>query len=227
MFVCLQLIQIHISEPIGTKLCTHLPRGLEEYVGYVWAHNISSFPPFRPILAEASANLGEVDGCRRHATPLPASALYPWCGVYGCDVTHGGLCNENAEKWTEFMCVKMETWWDGKEATNEMHLQLHCIYANDNVKPILPSSVLLPFPVYGQHILNLSRRSLTGWQHSAANPESHVCVCVGSPCVYIPSSTFSACFVLSGKCFVNGKTTLWSVLFTWATVRCMLESRKP
>jgi hypothetical protein len=78
--------------------------------------------------------------------------------------------------------------------------------------------------------------SLTGWQHSAANPESLVCVCVcacarvcvGSPSVYMkPSSTFSTCFVLSGKCFVNGMTTLWSMLFTWATICCMLESRKP
>jgi len=42
----LYLIQIHISEPIGTKLCTHLPRGLEETVRYVWAHNISPFPTF-------------------------------------------------------------------------------------------------------------------------------------------------------------------------------------
>jgi len=36
LFVSLYLIQIHISEPIGTKLCTRLPRGLEETVGYVW-----------------------------------------------------------------------------------------------------------------------------------------------------------------------------------------------
>jgi hypothetical protein len=28
------LIHIHISEPISTKLCTHLPLGLEETVGY-------------------------------------------------------------------------------------------------------------------------------------------------------------------------------------------------
>ena len=52
-------------------------------------------------------------------------------------------------------------------------------------------------------------------------------VCVGGPCVYIPSSTFSACFFLSGKCFVNCKTTLWSMLFTWATICCMLEIWKP
>jgi len=70
MNVCLYLIQIHISEPIGTKLCTHLPRGLEETVGYVWAHNISPFPPFRPILSEACADFYAVDGCRRHTVPL-------------------------------------------------------------------------------------------------------------------------------------------------------------
>jgi len=37
MFVCLYLIQIQISEPISTKLCTHLPLRLEETVGYVWS----------------------------------------------------------------------------------------------------------------------------------------------------------------------------------------------
>jgi len=40
LFVCLYLIQIHISEPISTKLCTRLPLRLEEVVGYVWTHNI-------------------------------------------------------------------------------------------------------------------------------------------------------------------------------------------
>jgi hypothetical protein len=35
MFVSLYLIQIHISEPIGTKLCTRLPLVMEETVGYV------------------------------------------------------------------------------------------------------------------------------------------------------------------------------------------------
>jgi hypothetical protein len=33
VFVCLHLIQIRISEPILTRLCTHLPFGLEETVG--------------------------------------------------------------------------------------------------------------------------------------------------------------------------------------------------
>jgi len=40
LFVCLYLIQIHISEPISTKLCTHLPLGLEETVGYVWSKKV-------------------------------------------------------------------------------------------------------------------------------------------------------------------------------------------
>jgi len=34
MVVCMELIQVHISEPISTKLCTHLPLGMEETVGY-------------------------------------------------------------------------------------------------------------------------------------------------------------------------------------------------
>jgi len=75
MFVCLFLCLFvpytnHISEPIGTKLCPHLPSGLEETVGYVWAHNILTFPPFRPILSGAGADLCAVDGCRRHTAPL-------------------------------------------------------------------------------------------------------------------------------------------------------------
>jgi len=70
MNVCLYLIQIHTSEPIGTKLCTHLPRVLEETVGHVWAHNISPFPTFRPILSGAGAVSCTVAGCRRHTIPL-------------------------------------------------------------------------------------------------------------------------------------------------------------
>ena len=70
MFVSLYLIQIHISEPIGTKLCTRLPRGLEEAVGYVWAHNISPFPPFRPISSGAGAHSCAVHACRHHTTLL-------------------------------------------------------------------------------------------------------------------------------------------------------------
>jgi hypothetical protein len=49
MFDCLYLIQIHISEPIGTKLGTRLPLGLKETVGYVWVRNslpLRTFGPF-------------------------------------------------------------------------------------------------------------------------------------------------------------------------------------
>ena len=67
LYVCLYLIQIRISEPIGTKLRTHLPRGLEETMGYVWTHNI---PPFRPILSGAGADSCAEDGCRHQAAPL-------------------------------------------------------------------------------------------------------------------------------------------------------------
>jgi hypothetical protein len=70
MHVSLYLIQIHISAPIGTKLCTRLPRGLEETVGYVWAHNITPFPPLRTILSGACADSRAVDGCRRQTVPL-------------------------------------------------------------------------------------------------------------------------------------------------------------
>jgi len=49
MYVCMYLIQIHISDPIWTKLCTRLPLGLEETVGYVWARNSWSLRPFGPF----------------------------------------------------------------------------------------------------------------------------------------------------------------------------------
>jgi hypothetical protein len=49
LYVCLYLVQIHISEPIWTKPCTRLPLGLEETVGYVWARiswPLRTFVPF-------------------------------------------------------------------------------------------------------------------------------------------------------------------------------------
>jgi hypothetical protein len=45
-FVNLYLIQIHISEPIGTKLCTHLLSGLEKTIGYVCNPRYSGIPTF-------------------------------------------------------------------------------------------------------------------------------------------------------------------------------------
>jgi hypothetical protein len=180
------------------------------------------------------------NGCRfvrSRWLPAPhfaATALYPWCGASRCDVTDGGrLYNENIEKWMECVCVKMETWWDRKKWL------MNCTWnfiafmqmTTKNLNFVRPSSV----PVYGQHMSSPFQPFpsfqrdflLTGRKHSAAKPESHVCVCVGSPSVYIPFSTFTPCFVVSGECFANGMTTLWSMLLTWANICCMLESRKP
>jgi len=80
----MELIQIHIYEPISTKLCTRLPLGLEEVVGYVWTHNISTFPPFRRILSGVSADSCAEDGCRRHSPPL---LCYIRDAARWCDVT--------------------------------------------------------------------------------------------------------------------------------------------
>jgi len=106
LYVCLYLIQIHVSEPIGTKLYTHLLRGLEETVGYVWAHNISPSPPLRPILSGVGAESRAVDGCRRHTTPLLC---------YIRDVARAGVtshavgCAMKTRRSERNPCVKMET----------------------------------------------------------------------------------------------------------------------
>jgi len=76
LFVCLYLIQIHISELIGTKLCTRLPLGLEETVGYVWARDSWPLRPFGPFFFRGH--------CRTMGTrwlparPFSAIPLYPW-----------------------------------------------------------------------------------------------------------------------------------------------------
>jgi hypothetical protein len=70
MFVCMELIQIHSSEPIWTKLCTHFPLDLEKVIGYVWIRNISTFQTFRRISLWVSADSCAVDGCWRHTPPL-------------------------------------------------------------------------------------------------------------------------------------------------------------
>jgi len=54
----------------GNQTLHTAPRGLEETVGYVWAHNISPFQPFLPILSGVHADSCTVDGCRRHTAPL-------------------------------------------------------------------------------------------------------------------------------------------------------------
>jgi hypothetical protein len=70
MNVCLYLIQIHISEPIWTKLCTRLPLGLEETVGYVWARKSWPLRPFGPFFFRGTRWL--------LARPFSATPLYPW-----------------------------------------------------------------------------------------------------------------------------------------------------
>jgi hypothetical protein len=69
LFVCLYLIQIHISAPICIKLCTHLPLHLEETVGYVWARNSWPLRPFGPFSLGTTADSWTQDGCRRDRFP--------------------------------------------------------------------------------------------------------------------------------------------------------------
>jgi hypothetical protein len=77
LYVSLYLIQIHISEPIGTTLCTRLPIGLEETVGYVWARNSW------PLRILGPFSLGGQDGCRRYRFPR-----YPY-------IRGSSLCSRN------------------------------------------------------------------------------------------------------------------------------------
>jgi hypothetical protein len=70
------LIQIHISEPIWTKLCTPLPLGLEETVGYVWARNSWPLRPFGPFFFRGQCR---IMGTRwLPSRPFSAIPLYPW-----------------------------------------------------------------------------------------------------------------------------------------------------
>ena len=75
-FVCMELIQIHISEPIGTKLCTHLPLGLEETVGYVWTWILDLFDLLGPFSLGGHCR---IMGTRfLPARPFSVIPLCPW-----------------------------------------------------------------------------------------------------------------------------------------------------
>jgi len=75
MYVCMELIQIHISEPIWTKLCTRLPLGLEETVGYVWTRNSWPLRPFGSFLFGGHCR---IMGTRwLLARPFSTITLYP------------------------------------------------------------------------------------------------------------------------------------------------------
>jgi hypothetical protein len=76
MFVCMELMHIHISEPIWTRLCTRLPLGLEEVVGYVWTRNSW---PLRPLASFPFGGHCRMMGTRRlPARPFSVIPLYPW-----------------------------------------------------------------------------------------------------------------------------------------------------
>ena len=76
MYVCMKLIQIHISEPIWAKLCTRLPLGLEETVGYAWTRDSWPLWPFGHFFFGAHCR---IVGTRwLPARPFSAIPLYPW-----------------------------------------------------------------------------------------------------------------------------------------------------
>jgi hypothetical protein len=76
IYICTYLTQIHISEPIWTKLCTRLLLGLEETVGYVWARNSWPLRPFGPFFFRGHCR---IMGTRwLPARPFSAIPLYPW-----------------------------------------------------------------------------------------------------------------------------------------------------
>ena len=88
LFVCMELIQIHISEPIGTKLCTRLPLGLEDTAGYVWTRNSRPLRPFGPFFFGATAESWAQDGCRRDCFPqYPYIRDSSWCSRNVTDMT--------------------------------------------------------------------------------------------------------------------------------------------
>jgi hypothetical protein len=158
--VCLYLIQIHISEPTGTKLCTHLPRGLEETVGYAWAHNISYFPPFRPILSGAGADSCTVDDCQRHTTPL----LHYIRGAACAGVTSRTVvCAMKTRRSERNVCV----WkWKPDGTGRKWLMNCTCNYIAfiqmktwklSNLRPSFFRSLSIDNTCF--HLLNLSRRS--------------------------------------------------------------------
>jgi len=70
------LIQIPISEPIWTKLCTRLALGLEETVGYVWSKILDLFELLGPFSFRGHCRIMGTK-CLP-ARPFSAIPLYPW-----------------------------------------------------------------------------------------------------------------------------------------------------
>jgi hypothetical protein len=81
----MELTQIHISELIWTKLCPHVPLGLEETVGYIWTRNSWPLGHFGPFFRGATAESWAQDGCRRNRFPRYRYIRdSSWCS---CDVS--------------------------------------------------------------------------------------------------------------------------------------------
>jgi hypothetical protein len=94
LYVCMELIQIHISEPIWTKLCTRLSLGLEGTVGYVSTRNSWPLRPSGPFFFECHCG---IMGTRwLPARPFSEIPLYPWFQLvfawrHRHDVADGGV----------------------------------------------------------------------------------------------------------------------------------------
>jgi len=76
MFVCMELIQIHISEPIWTRLSIRLPLGLEEVVGYVWTRNSWPLRPFGSFFFGGHCRM--MDTRWLPTRSFYAITLFPW-----------------------------------------------------------------------------------------------------------------------------------------------------
>jgi hypothetical protein len=76
LYVCMELIQIHISEPIWTKIYTRLSLGLEDVLGYVWTRNSIPLRHFGSFLCGGHCRI--MDTRWLPAQPFSALTLYPW-----------------------------------------------------------------------------------------------------------------------------------------------------
>jgi hypothetical protein len=94
MYECVELMQIHISEPIWTTLCTRISLGLEGTVGYVGTRYSWSFRPFVPFFYGSHCRI--MGTKRLPARPFSAISLYLWFQLvfawrHRHDVAKGGV----------------------------------------------------------------------------------------------------------------------------------------
>jgi len=126
VFVCMKHIQIHISEPIWTKLCTHLPLGLEEVVGYVWTHNISNFPNFSAYFVGSECRF--VRTIWLPARETRATELCPWCGASWCDIMDVTCTVGNTQKTRRSERNACVWKWDRDETGRKWIMNCTCNY---------------------------------------------------------------------------------------------------